>query len=286
MVTAIARARDEFLELVVEIRPELHRYCARLVGSVIDGEDIVQEALARGFYALALEPEAPNLRPWLFRIAHNAAIDVLKSHGHRLTAPHDDIVEVADRQIDEPPDPSITRAAVARFLGLPLRERSAVILKDVLGHSLEEAAATMGASVMAVKAALVRGRGKLRELEVVESVVDRATRDELDRYAALFNRRDWDGIRALIGDDCRLDLVSKASRRGKRVGEYFARYQGLDVELRPGVLDGRLVLAGYWQGAQVPTFFVTLGWEAGQIALIRDFKYVPYIAQDAEFTAF
>jgi RNA polymerase sigma factor (sigma-70 family) len=164
--------------LVGEIRPELHRYCARLIGSVIDGEDIVQETLARAFYALAGEAETPNLRPWLFRIAHNAAIDVLKSHGHKLTDSRGDIIEVVDARAEAPADPAITRAAVARFLVLPLRERSAVILKDVLGHSLEETAETMGTSVLAVKAALARGRGKLREHEDQERADSRANRSE------------------------------------------------------------------------------------------------------------
>ncbi len=71
--------------MVESVRPELHRYCARLTGSVIEGEDIVQETLARAFYKLSLAAEVPALRPWLFRIAHNTAIDFLKSHGHRYT---------------------------------------------------------------------------------------------------------------------------------------------------------------------------------------------------------
>jgi DNA-directed RNA polymerase specialized sigma24 family protein len=60
------------------VRPELHCYCARLTGSVIEGEDIVQETLAKAFYALSLSPEVPPLRPWLFRIAHNTALDFLR----------------------------------------------------------------------------------------------------------------------------------------------------------------------------------------------------------------
>lgn len=271
--------------MVAEVRPELHRYCARLIGSTIDGEDIVQETLARAFYALGQEPETPNLRPWLFRIAHNAAIDVLKSHGHKLTEPRDDLAEVIDARLEAAPDPAITRAAVGRFLGLPLRERSAVILKDVLGHSLEDAAETMGTTVLAVKAALVRGRGKLREMRDPEHTIDQSAREHLDRYATLFNRRDWAGLRALIGDDCRLELVAKAKRRGKAVGEYFTRYASLAATLRLGVLDGRLVLAGSWGDPTVPGFFVVLGWEADRVVEIRDYKYVPYIAQDAGFTA-
>src|SRR5262245_35937705 len=138
--------------MVQEIRPQLHRYCARLTGSVIEGEDIVQDTLAKAFYAISLQPEVPPLRPWLFRIAHNAALDYLKSHGHKYTEPRAELPERAEPE--DAPDPYALRAALSRFLALTVSERAAVILKDVLGHSLEEAAATMGVTVPAVKAAL------------------------------------------------------------------------------------------------------------------------------------
>ncbi|MEI8257199.1 MAG: RNA polymerase sigma factor, partial [Deltaproteobacteria bacterium] len=143
----LGKAREQFLAIVGDVRPELHRYCARITGSVIEGEDIVQDVLAKAFYALSLSPEVPPLRPWLFRIAHNAAIDFLKSHGRKLTAPHDDLEDLAG--FDDKPDPAVVRAALTRFLSLPVTQRSAVILKDVLGHSLEEASETMGTTVMA-----------------------------------------------------------------------------------------------------------------------------------------
>jgi len=63
---ALASAREQFLALVAEIRPELHRYCARLTGSVIEGEDIVQDTLAKAFYALSLSPDVPPLRRGCF----------------------------------------------------------------------------------------------------------------------------------------------------------------------------------------------------------------------------
>jgi RNA polymerase sigma factor (sigma-70 family) len=133
--SAFADAREQFLAMVAGIRPELHRYCARLTGSVIEGEDIVQDTLARAFYALSLSPDVPPLRPWLFRIAHNAAIDFLKSHARKYV---DTQAEFDDAgAFDEPPDPAVVRAALARFLVLPGTQRSAVILKDVLVHSLE-----------------------------------------------------------------------------------------------------------------------------------------------------
>ena len=64
--------RTEFLALAGELRPELHRYCARLMGSVIDGEDVVQDTFARALVALGEIEEMPRIRPWLFRIATTA----------------------------------------------------------------------------------------------------------------------------------------------------------------------------------------------------------------------
>src|SRR4051812_36145033 len=106
---AIAQAHDEFQALVANIRPELHRYCARLTGSVIEGEDIVQDTLAKAFFALATQFEQPPLRPWLFRIAHNAALDFLKSHGRKLTDPHADMADLVG--FEDTVDPYATRLA-------------------------------------------------------------------------------------------------------------------------------------------------------------------------------
>jgi RNA polymerase sigma-70 factor (ECF subfamily) len=279
--STFADAREQFLAMVGGVRPELHRYCARLTGSVIEGEDIVQETLAKAFYALSLSQDVPPLRPWLFRIAHNAAVDFLKSHGRKLTEATAEIEEIAG--YEDRPDPAVVRAALARFLSLPLTQRSAVILKDVLGHSLEETAETMGTTVMAVKAALVRGRENLRRHARDEAAIAATTRAELDRYAHLFNARDWDGVRALVGDDCRLDLVSKSQRRGKQVGLYFGRYEKENVALRVVRLEGRLAFAAYVAGADRPAYFILLEFEAGRVKSIRDFRYVPYIAAEAEF---
>jgi RNA polymerase sigma-70 factor (ECF subfamily) len=276
-----ARAREEFLALVADVRPELHRYAARLTGSVIEGEDIVQDTLAKALYALSQSVEVPALRPWLFRIAHNAAMDFLKSHGRKYLAPDVELDAIAST--DEPPDPWIVRAALARFLELPPAQRSAVILKDVLDHSLEEVADTMGSSVMAVKALLVRGRAKLRAAGVAEDEPTVVARADLERYVERFNSRDWEGLRALVSDDCRLDLVSKSQRRGKEVGAYFARYEKENLTLDLVRLEGELALAVYVKGATTPSYFMLLEFQAGLVAKIRDYRYVPYIALEAEY---
>jgi|HubBroStandDraft_2_1064218.scaffolds.fasta_scaffold166528_1 RNA polymerase sigma factor (sigma-70 family) len=278
---ALSDAREQFLAMVAGVRPDLHRYCARLTGSVIEGEDIVQDTLARAFYALSLSADVPALRPWLFRIAHNTALDFLKRHGTKYTDVHAEIEQIAG--FEDRPDPAVVRAALARFLSLPVTQRSAVILKDVLGHSLEETSETMGTTIMAVKAALVRGRRILLDHEPERAQIVATTRADLDRYASLFNARDWDGVRALVAGDCRLDLVSKSQRRGKQVGAYFGRYEKEDVALRVVRLEGRLVFGAYVAGANNPAYFILLAFEDGRVTSIRDFRYVPYIATEAEF---
>ncbi len=280
-LTTFADAREQFLALVADVRPELHRYCARLTGSVIDGEDIVQDALAKAFFALSQAVEMPPLRPWLFRIAHNAAIDFLRSHGRKLTDPTPDLDDTV--AFDERPDPAIVRAALVRFVALPVTQRSAVILKDVLGHSLEETADTMGTTIMAVKSALVRGRARLLDQAAEPAAVAATTRADLDRYARVFNARDWDGVRAMVRDDCQLDLVSKSQRRGPQVGMYFHRYEQERVTLRVVKLDGRQVFAAFVGDATSPAYFILLDFCDGGVLSIRDFRYVPYIAAEAEF---
>jgi RNA polymerase sigma-70 factor, ECF subfamily len=219
-------------------------------------------------------------------------MDFLKSHGNKYTEPHADIEEMAG--FDDQPDPAVIRAALARFVRLPVTQRSAVILKDVLGHSLEETAETIGTTVMAVKAALVRGRKHLLQSERDDAAIAGTARADLDRYARLFNARDWDGVRALVSNDCRLDLVSRSQRRGKQVGFYLARYEKEDVSLRVVRLEGRLALAAFTTGGNAaggnaaggsaPAYFILIEFEGGRATFIRDFRYVPYIAAEASFT--
>lgn len=294
----LGQARERFLDLVAEVRPELHRYCARLTGSVVDGEDIVQEALARAFYALSLGTDLPPLRPWLFRVAHNAAVDHLRRYEQRHVEPQAE-VEVAEGGDDERPDPLVVRAALGSFLSLPVVQRSAVVLKDVLGHSLAETADTMGSTVPAVKAALWRGRAALKKQRQADAGAgppldgepsalvpfDPEERRRLSRYAALFNARDWEGLKALLAEECRLDLVSRAARRGQEVHGYFARYAAEpEVALSVGTVEGRPALLLSPQAGAAPAYFLLLRWEGERVALIRDYRYAPYVIAEASLT--
>jgi RNA polymerase sigma-70 factor (ECF subfamily) len=289
ILSGLQESRRRFLELVNESRPELHRYCARMTGSVADGEDVVQDALAHAYYELAELREVPALRPWLFRIAHNRALDFLRRYERRMSEPLETVTEHASDAALEPASAAsreeAVRLAVSRFLEITTTQRSCVVLKDVLDHSLEEIAAMLGLSVPAVKAALHRGRARLRELSASPGPpAARTISPTLTRYAALFNARDWDGVRATLIDDVKLDLVSREKRSGRRdVAHYFANYDKVaDWRLEPGWLDGREVLAVFRSpGDARPGYFIELGITHGRIAVIRDFRYVPYIAQEA-----
>src|SRR5689334_22742601 len=111
------KAREHFLELVSAVRPELHRYCARITGSVVDGEDVVQEALAKAFYAIGMATEVPSLRPWLFRIAHNASVDFLRRYENKHVETRPDFDDLPD--VDEVVGPEIVQAGLSSFLALP-----------------------------------------------------------------------------------------------------------------------------------------------------------------------
>ena len=282
----------QFQALVADLRPELHRYCARLTGSVIDGEDVVQDAIAKGLAALDALESATPMRAWLFRIAHNRALDLLRSRAIRAAEPLDAAEETAD---SEAPDPLETlmrqeavRTAVSRFVELPAAQRSAVILKDVLDHSLQDIAELLGLTVDAVKAHLARGRARLKAINArpAAAPATHAPSAATARYAALFNRRDWDGLRALLADDVRLNQAAYPPRRGAAdVGRFFTIYAGFDgpVRLQPAWLEGREVLAVFADPASPrPDYVMWLEWKDGKIVFIHDYRYARYVLDGAE----
>ena len=290
----LQQARREFLTLVEKLRPDLHRYCARMVGSVIDGEDVVQDTLARGYYELSALKEPPALRAWLFRIAHNRALDHLRRYERRMSEPLDpQSEEFSDASADPSALPSRQQAvtlAVTRFVQLAPTQRSCVIFKDVLDFSLQETADQLEISVEAVKAALHRARIRLRELSAGDAIG--ATPDvmpaplspAIQRYADLFNARDWDGVRSMLIDDVKLDVVDATKRRGRKdVGVYFTNYSKRDNwYVVPAILEGRQGLAVLESpGDREAHNFIELTVSGHQIARIRDFHHVPYFTSEA-----
>ena len=283
--------RAELLALAGELRPELHRYSARLMGSVIDGEDVVQDTLARALVALEEMEEMPSLRPWLFRIAHNRALDLLRGRAVRRTEPIDAAADVADEASPDPVEmlmrQEAVKTAVSRFAELPTTQRSVVILKDVLDEQLSEIAALLDLTVDAVKAHLARGRARLRAInaQAATPTEARPASAAVARYVALFNQRDWDGLRALLADDVKLSQATHPLRTGAAdVGMFFSIYARIDgVWLAPAWLEGREVIAVFADRADPkPSYIMWLEWRDGRISFIRDYRYVRYVAADAE----
>jgi RNA polymerase sigma-70 factor (ECF subfamily) len=169
-------------------------------------------------------------------------------------------------------------------------QRSAVILADVLGYEAEEAAKVMETSVSAVKAALHRGRVRLKELaQQPEEAVPAPALSSHDQalltaYADRFNARDWDGLRDLLAPNMTLDLVGRRKARVvERGGEYFTNYartQGLVIT--PLAIEGHPAL---WvrtdasEGSGASPYMIVLRIESGQVTSIRDFRYGRYAAE-------
>jgi RNA polymerase sigma-70 factor (ECF subfamily) len=291
LLNQLHETRRNFLALVAELRPELHRYCARMTGSVADGEDVVQDALARAYYELSALKEVPALRGWLFRIAHNRALDILRRYDRRMSEPLE-TVEQREDEATSAPDEALIReqaihTAISRFLELAPTQRSCVILKDVLGHSLEDIAQLLGLSIPAVKAALHRGRARLLTLSAsTEPPAARQPSPVLARYVELFNARDWDAVRAMLADEVRLDVVSVVRRQGREpVSSYFTNYASLgEWRVARAWLDGREVLAAFLPTSSTrPAYFIEVSITGNSVAAIRDFYHIPYITRDADF---
>ena len=283
--------RAEFLALTGELRGELHRYCARLMGSVIDGEDVVQDTLARALVALDEAGETPQLRPWLFRIAHNRALDLLRSRSLRKAEPIEAAIDIADEANPDPMEvlmrQEAVETAVSRFAELPLVQRSVVILKDVLDESLKDIADLLDLTVDAVKAHLARGRARLREIntQAATPAEARPASEAVARYVALFNAQNWDGLRALLAGDVRLHQSTYPVRVGAAdVGMFFTIYAKFEgVRFAPAWVEGREVIAVFENAADPkPSYFMWLEWRDGRISFIRDYRYARYIVNDAD----
>jgi RNA polymerase sigma-70 factor (ECF subfamily) len=261
------------------------------MGSVIDGEDVVQDTFARALAAIDELEEVPPMRAWLFRIAHNRAIDLLRARAIRAVEPIEAAHQISDPESTDPVEAMMrqeaVRTAVSRFAELPTMQRSVVILKDVLDQSLEEIATMLDLTVNAVKAHLARGRTRLKAInaQAPAQPVARAPSPAVARYVALFNARDWDGLRAMLADDVRLVQSTHPLRAGAAdVGMFFGIYsRSAPVRLVPAWLGDREVVAVFEDAETAkPSYLMWLEWRDGKINFIRDYKYVRYVVDSAE----
>jgi RNA polymerase sigma-70 factor (ECF subfamily) len=291
---SISPAADprEGLDLMLGgLRPKLHRYCSRLTGSVIDGEDAVQEAFLKAIEAFPNAGTIAHLEGWLFRIAHNAALDLLRRRSRQeATRCGEDPDLIVDPTVTDNDQAAST--SLRTFMRLPVMQRSSVILMDVLGYSLQEISDVIHASIPAIKSALLRGRARLRE--VARELDDRPPpalaepeRSRIAAYVDRFNARDFDAIRDMLAEDVRLDVVNRGRRNGRHeVGSYFHNYALIDDwSLAVGIVEDApaVIVRDPANPLGPPAYFILLGFVGGKIATIRDFRFAPYVMESAEF---
>jgi RNA polymerase sigma-70 factor, ECF subfamily len=276
-----ARYRS-FLETISTLRPSLHRYCARMTGSVMDGEDVVQEALFDAYRKLDTLDESRPLKPWLFRIAHNRSIDFLRRRGVRDEAE----AAAAVSEAVSPAEPAILgvgKAVEQLVVSLPPKERACVLLKDVFDYSLEEIAELVGSTVGGVKAALNRGRAKLASAPG-PSPSARTADPELTQimhlYVDRFNRRDWDGVRELISADARLNVFERFAGKFADAA-YFFNYDRWPWpwKLAVGELDGEPLIIVLQRGADTWTAYsaIRMSVVGAKIERIVDYIHCPWV---------
>src|SRR6516165_10247966 len=270
-----------FLETVSALRPALHRYCARMTGSVMDGEDVVQEALFEAYRKLDQFDQSRPLKPWLFRIAHNRCIDFLRRRGVRDEAE----VAAALPEATAPTNPAMGagKAIEHLVLTLPPKERACVLLKDVFDYSLEEISELVESTVGGVKAALNRARTKLAESPPPAKAAQRASpelKQIMQLYVDRFNRRDWDGVRELTAADARLRVAERFAGKLAQA-PYFANYERWPWpwKLAVGDVDGEAVViilrhdAGKW----TPHSAIRLEVISHRIERIEDYLHCPWL---------
>lgn len=282
--------KTQFITLVEGLRPELHRYCSRLMGSIIEGEDVVQDTLTRALTADLTMNNFQMIRAWLFRVAHNRAMDLLRSRHIRDAETIEVADEIADEHADNPLEMMMkqeaTKTAVSRFMELPVSQRSVVILKDVLGESLEQIASMLDLTIDSVKAHLSRGRIRLREINArlpLEGEEVKQTSEAVVHFVMLFNMRDWDGLRLLLADDVKLQQSAHPVRTGSAdVGMFFTNYARVEgLWLVPAWFEDREIIVAFENRTDaLPDYIMWLEWREGRITFIRDYRHVRYVVTD------
>jgi RNA polymerase sigma-70 factor (TIGR02960 family) len=223
LAAARAGVAGAFEQLVGPYRGELQAYCYRMLGSLHDADDAVQESLVRAWRSIGRFDERGYVRAWLYKIATNRCLTTISQRGRRDLpagiAPGTAITEIS--WLEPYPDPSpeaqylaresVELAFVAALQHLSARERAALSLREVLGFSAAEVAGQLGTSTASVNSALQRARKAIDSAAPTQQTVLRELGDAtvnglVTRWADAWHSRDVEAIVAMLADDTRYSM--------------------------------------------------------------------------------
>ncbi|GAB2833898.1 sigma-70 family RNA polymerase sigma factor [Actinoallomurus bryophytorum] len=309
----IEQPHDEFVRLTGPFRRELLTHCYRMLGSVQDAEDLVQETYLRAWRSYQGFEGRSSLRTWLYRIATNACLNALRHSGHRVLpaglggpatdpaalAPRDPEIPWLEPIPDEQADPAaivagragLRLALIAALQHLPVQQRTVLILRDVLAWPAEEAAEVLGITPAAVHSTLRRARARLDRLEPaideLTEPAEREQRDLLDRYADAFERADIAALTRLLTEDAVWQMPPNPSwfaGRDSVIRLLTARLRGARTRMVPVRANGQAGFAMYHEGKAFAVQVITLRGPAiaavtafHDAALVRRFGLPPQI---------